>query len=155
MLYRELNQQQDALADQEMDHYRLRGIIRERNAEIDAELEELSAQRWRAERERDAEWRKLERYCQEQRTVLRQLEDLTARAQQMYELNNEKDQVMTVCKVALANLGMWTRDHYFPGDYASRGLRPRHLGAARAILPIARMGNLEAGVGPGGAAPFQ
>jgi hypothetical protein len=28
------------------------------------------------------------------------------------------DQVMTVCKVALANLGMWVRDHYFPASYA-------------------------------------
>ena len=25
---------------------------------------------------------------------------------------------MTVCKVALANLGMWVRDHYFPASYA-------------------------------------
>src|SRR5262249_49999269 len=76
------------------------------------------AQYWRAERERDAEWRNIERYCQEQRTVLRQLEDLNAREQQMYELDNDKDQVMTVCKGALANLVMWKRDQYFPSDYA-------------------------------------
>jgi hypothetical protein len=25
---------------------------------------------------------------------------------------------MTVCKLALANLVMWTRDHYFPSTYA-------------------------------------
>ena len=25
---------------------------------------------------------------------------------------------MTVCKVALVNLGMWVRDHYFPASYA-------------------------------------
>ena len=36
----------------------------------------------------------------------------------MYELDNRKDQVMTVCKVALANLAMWVRDHYFPPSYA-------------------------------------
>ncbi len=36
----------------------------------------------------------------------------------MYELDHRKDQVMTVCKVALANLGMWVRDHYFPASYA-------------------------------------
>ena len=29
----------------------------------------------------------------------------------MYELDSRKDQVMTVCKVALA---MWVRDRYFP-----------------------------------------
>lgn len=118
ILYRELNRQQDALHDQGVDSYTIRRIIRERKAEIDAELEALMAQYWRAERERDAEWRKIERYCQDQRTVLRQLSDLNSREQQMYELSNDKDQVMTVCKVALANLVMWTRDQYFPSDYA-------------------------------------
>jgi hypothetical protein len=39
----------------------------------------------------------------------------------MYELENHKDQVMTVCKVALANLGMWVRDRYFPASYAHAG----------------------------------
>jgi hypothetical protein len=116
--YRELNQQQDALHDQGEDSYAIRRIIRERKAAIDAELEQLTAHYWRAERERDAEWRKIERYCQDQRTVLRQLEDLNAHAQQMYELNNDKDQVMTVCKLALANLVMWTRDQFFPSTYA-------------------------------------
>jgi len=36
----------------------------------------------------------------------------------MYELDHREDQVMTVCKVALANVAMWTRDHYFPSSYA-------------------------------------
>jgi hypothetical protein len=36
----------------------------------------------------------------------------------MYELDHRKDQVMTMCKVALANLAMWTRDQYFPPSYA-------------------------------------
>lgn len=80
-------------------------------------MEELQAHYWRAVRERDSEWHKIERYCQDQRAVLRQLADLIARDQHMYERNNDKDQVMTVCKVALANLGMWTRDHYFPATY--------------------------------------
>jgi hypothetical protein len=39
----------------------------------------------------------------------------------MYELDNHKDQVMTVCKVALATLGMWARDQYFPASYAHAG----------------------------------
>src|SRR6266849_683088 len=34
------------------------------------------------------------------------------------ELDHRKDQVTTVCKVALANLAMWVRDHYFPSSYA-------------------------------------
>lgn len=36
----------------------------------------------------------------------------------MYELDNRKDQIMTVCKLALANLAMWTRDRIFPTGYA-------------------------------------
>jgi len=36
----------------------------------------------------------------------------------MYELEHAKDQVMTVLKLALANLVMWTRDTYFPAAYA-------------------------------------
>jgi hypothetical protein len=36
----------------------------------------------------------------------------------MYELENGKDQLMTVLKLALVNLGMWVRDQYFPATYA-------------------------------------
>ena len=36
----------------------------------------------------------------------------------MYELDNRKDQVMTVCKVAVANPALWVRDRYFPASYA-------------------------------------
>jgi hypothetical protein len=30
----------------------------------------------------------------------------------------EVSEFVTVCKVALANLGMWVREHYFPASYA-------------------------------------
>ena len=59
-----------------------------------------------------------EKYCREQRELLRALEDLQQQERGMYELENHKDQVMTVCKVALANLGMWVRDQCFPASYA-------------------------------------
>ena len=59
-----------------------------------------------------------ERYCREQCELLRAMEDLAKQERQMHELDNRKDQIMTVCKVALANLGMWVRDHYFPAEYA-------------------------------------
>ena len=35
----------------------------------------------------------------------------------MYELDNRKDHVMTVMKLALANLAVWVRDAYFPATY--------------------------------------
>jgi hypothetical protein len=116
--YKELNIHQRELAAQGLASYEIRQHIRERKAALDAELDEYKEQYWRAMREQEAEWRKIERYCQGQRQLLRQLEDLNAHEQQMYELNNDKDQVMTVCKVALTNLGMWVRDHYFPPSFA-------------------------------------
>jgi hypothetical protein len=59
-----------------------------------------------------------ERACQQERDLLRQLEDLKASERAMYELNHTKDQVMTALKLALVNVVMWTRDHYFPTTYA-------------------------------------
>ena len=78
----------------------------------------MRAKEWRAYEQCNNEFRKQERYCQEQCDVLRALEDLDANERTMYELDHRKDQVMTVCKVALANLIMWTRDQYFPASYA-------------------------------------
>ena len=58
-----------------------------------------------------------ERACSQQRTLLRELEDLKRKERVMYELEHGKDQVMTVLKLALANLVMWARDTYFPPAY--------------------------------------
>ena len=74
-----------------------------------------------------------ERYCREQRELLRALEDLTTHERTMYELDNRKDQVMTVFKVALANVVMWTRDHYFPKSFAHAT-----RASAGSVLPPAR-----------------
>ncbi len=117
-LYRELNHRQDELVAQGMADHLLRREIKERKAVIDAELEQIRVKEWRAYEQCNQEFRKQERYCKEQRDVLRALEDLEAKERSMYELDPRKDQVMTVCKVALANLGMWVRDHYFPASYA-------------------------------------
>jgi transposase len=59
-----------------------------------------------------------ERACQKERDLLRQLENLAANERAMYELDHAKDQVMTTFKLALVNLVIWTRDHYFPATYA-------------------------------------
>ncbi len=50
-----------------------------------------------------------------------------AHAPPIFELDNRKDQLMTVFKLWAANLGMWTRDTVFPAAYAQAGwerLRP-------------------------------
>jgi cell division septum initiation protein DivIVA len=117
-LYRELSEYQFTLEEQDLAEYVFRRKIKERKAEIDAELEPLRIKEWRAYEQCNNEFCKRERYCKEQREILRALEDLKAQERSMYELDNRKDQVMTVCKVALANLAMWVRDRYFPASYA-------------------------------------
>jgi hypothetical protein len=72
-----------------------------------------------------------EGYCRDLRQVLRQQEDLQAQAREMYELDHAKDQLMTLFKVGLANLGMWVRDHYFGESY-------HHCGWQR-LLPFFKL----------------
>jgi len=116
-LYQDLWAYQRTLGEQGVADHVLRRQVKERKAIADAELEQLRSKEWRAYEQCNAEFRKQERYCKEQREVLRALEELKAQEKTMYELDHRKDQVMTVCKVAVANLAMWVRDHYFPPSY--------------------------------------
>jgi len=72
----------------------------------------------RAEQTYRTAWDACEHACCQQRFLLRELEDLEEKERVMYELVHAKDQVMTVLKLALANVVMWTRDTYFPAAYA-------------------------------------
>ena len=117
-LYRVLNTHQMELERQGMGRWQVRQTIKEEKAVADAEIEEYQQRQWKAYHDSNKEFAKCEKYCREQRELLRALEDLAQQEREMYELDNRKDQVMTVCKVALANLGMWVRDHYFPASYA-------------------------------------
>jgi hypothetical protein len=71
VLYRELGLYQSTLELQGVADYVLRREIRERKAIIEAELEPMRAKEWRAYEQCNNEFRKQERYCQEQRDVLR------------------------------------------------------------------------------------
>jgi hypothetical protein len=117
-LYQELWAYQRTLEEQGIADHVLRREVKERKAIADAELEQLRVKEWRAYEQCNAEFRKQERYCKEQREVLRALEELKEQERTMYELDNRKDQIMTVCKAALTNLAMWVRDRYFPPSYA-------------------------------------
>ncbi|BCL84547.1 hypothetical protein ccbrp13_70120 [Ktedonobacteria bacterium brp13] len=117
-LYCDLNHHQMEMERQEVEHWLLRKTIKEEKAVADAEIEEYRQRQWKAYHTSNKEFAKCEKYCREQRELLRAIEDLAQQERDMYELDNHKDQVMTVCKVALANLGMWVRDHYFPASYA-------------------------------------
>ena len=120
-LYYVLNKHQLELERQEVDRWQLRQTIKEEKAVANAEIEEYQQRQWKAYHTSNKEFAKCEKYCREQRELLRALEDLKQQEREMYELENHKDQVMTVCKVALANLGMWVRDRYFPASYAHAG----------------------------------
>jgi hypothetical protein len=93
-------------------------VVKAMQAEADADLDA----RWRRyERVRDREDReenKYTRYFLEQCDLLRDLAELAAKERAMFELENGKGQCMSVLKLALANLGMWVRDQYFPTPYA-------------------------------------
>ena len=86
-LNRELALYQATLELQEVADYALRRQIKERKAVIQAELEPIRAKEWRAYEQSNHEFRKQERYCKEQREVLRALEDLAAKERTMYELD--------------------------------------------------------------------
>ncbi len=103
---------------QGVDYYERRAQIKAQKAVIDAELQQRWQRVWRAYNTSSKESEKQERYAHQQCDLLRALEDLAATERTMYELDNRKDHVMTVCKLALTNLVMWTSDHYFPATYA-------------------------------------
>lgn len=84
----------------------------------DAEIAAYEQRQWRAYDQSNAEHDTCERYCRKQRELLRQLADLAESERAMYELDQAKDQVMSVLKLALVNLVMWARDTYFPATYA-------------------------------------
>jgi len=117
-LYRELGLYQSTLEEQGVADYLLRRQVKERKDVVEAELEPIRIKEWQAYEQCNTEFRKQERYCKEQREVLRALKDLEDHERNMYELDNSKDQVMTILKVALTNLAMWVRDQYFPASYA-------------------------------------
>ena len=95
-----------------------RAEAKARKAAIGAVVAALCQRAYKAHDAYRAEWDKCERYCKEQRALLRALEDLAAHERTMHELDNGKDQVMTSMKLALANLGMKVRDEWFPLAYA-------------------------------------
>jgi len=117
-LYHDLNTHQMELEQQGGEHWQLRQTIKQEKAVADAEIEEYQQRQWRAYHTGNQEFAKCEKYCQQQREILCALEYLKVHEQAMHELDNRKDQVMTVFKTALTNLVMWTRDHYFPASYA-------------------------------------
>jgi hypothetical protein len=106
--------------------------VKARQLAVDWEVRQRQAKLEKNTMRRQHLLTKCEGYCQGLRHVLRQQEDLEAQAREMYELDHAKDQIMTLLKVALANLGMWVRDQYFGESY-------QHSGGPR-LLPFFKLG---------------
>jgi hypothetical protein len=113
-VYRVLNDRLQALEAQGVTEGTYRAERKKLKAEADAELEPLWQRVYRVQEKSHQESSKHERYCREQRELLRSLEDLAAKERVMHKLDNRKDHIMTVCKLALA---MWVRDRFFPSTY--------------------------------------
>lgn len=118
-LYRKLGDHQWAMVQQEVDDRTLRATIKEEQRVAEAQIATYEQRQRRAYEQSDAEYDKCERYCCKQRELQRQVADLAESERTMYEVDHAKDQVMTACKLALANLLMWARDCYFPATYKS------------------------------------
>ncbi len=116
--YRALNERLFALEAAGVPEGQWRAARRELTAGAEAELADWWGRYHRALAASNREFAKYRGYCREQCDLLRALEDLAASARTMHELDDAKDQAMTALKVALANLAMWARDHYFPADDA-------------------------------------
>jgi len=90
-------------------------------AEYDSYLEEINVEIKKRQREiykvyrlSNDEYMKAHGYAKKRCEVLRDLEDLKAREQPMYLLDNRKDQIMSLLIIGLTNLVMWIRDRFFP-----------------------------------------
>ncbi len=123
----QLTQFEDADRTQERSYF----PVKARHVAVEWEVRQHRIKLERNALRRQREIDKCERYCRELPPALRHQEDLQAQARDMYELDHSKDQLMTLFKLGLANLGMWVRDHYFGASY-------QHCGWQR-LLPFFKL----------------
>jgi hypothetical protein len=86
-LYRVLNDHQMEMERQGVEHWLRRQTIKEEKAVADAEIEEYQQRQWKAYHTSNKEFAKCEKYCQEQRELLRATRDLAQQEREMYELD--------------------------------------------------------------------
>jgi hypothetical protein len=116
--YRQLNLRLSGPEYDEMDRSRWRAVVRQERDLIDPEIDRCFQQAHRTLRRSEELWRTYEQSCALQRQRLRDLDTLDAQERAMFELDNTKDHLMSVLKLMLVNLLMWTRGRFFPPDYA-------------------------------------
>jgi len=87
VLYRNLNDHQMEMERQSVEHWLLRKTIKEEKAVADAKIEEYQQRQWKAYHTSNKEFAKCEKYCREQRELLRAIEDLAQQEREMDELD--------------------------------------------------------------------
>jgi len=87
VLYRNLNDHQMEMERQSVEHWLLRKTIKEEKAVADAEIEGYQQRQWKAYHTSNKEFAKCEKYCREQRELLRAIEDLAQQEREMDELD--------------------------------------------------------------------
>ncbi len=87
VLYRDLNTHQMEMERQGVEYWLLKKTIKEEKTVADAEIEEYRQRQWKAYHTSNKEFAKCEKYCREQRELLRTLEDLVRQEREMYELD--------------------------------------------------------------------
>lgn len=120
--YDRLNDHASQLNCQDVPEGERRRIIKAEKQAIDTDLNQRWQTVYRTQDRRTQAFEKYERASVQQRQLLRDLETLDAQERTMYALDNTKDQLMSVLKLMLVNLVMWTRDRLFPADYAQATL---------------------------------
>jgi len=125
--YLRLNLHLGDLQRQELAPDMIDAQINQQKAQIDSQIEQQYLAITQILQQSNQDFSKAQRYAQQQCQVMRDLLDLEAQSRHMFQLDNRKDQLMSALKVALTNLIMWTRQQFFPEDYAKatwKRLRP-------------------------------
>lgn len=99
-------------------YYQRRCELDDVRRDLQAKIEQQQQILQRTRAEMDDEFVKAKRYAQQQCQLQRDLLDLEDQVCEMFELDNRKDQLMSVFNIVLTNLIMWTRDTFFPNSYA-------------------------------------
>jgi hypothetical protein len=117
LLNRNLWRQESELAGMGQPRPEIEAILAEQQGRNRAELEQLQEKEWRAYRQSNAEYLKAQAYQRRGEELQAELVALQTKERAMAELDNRKDQIMSCLVVALANLGMWVGEQYFPSSY--------------------------------------
>jgi len=116
-LWLAFNREQFELARFNLPPYLIDRHAQAKQALIEAEMDPLWQGVQRASDNSHRDWSKAQRYVLKERKLVSLLAELEAQVRPMFELDNRKDQIMTSLRLALVNLIMWSRDHFFPASY--------------------------------------